>query len=221
MMVHIKKTSVVICANSSWYIYNFRRNTIKAFVKDGHQVFVIAPSDDSSKHFSELGARYCKFDLNPNGTNVIKEALVIFKLVLLYSKIRPNVVMNFTPKMNIYSTIAAVISRSKIVNNISGLGTAFSDVSIFSQFVVQLYRFTQIFADKVFFQNNDDMEMFISRNIVSKHKCEYIPGSGVDLERFEVTEAPDDGVVRFVIICRMLYEKGIERYAQAAEFLRG
>lgn len=220
MVANKKKFVVVLCANTSWYIYNFRRNTIKAFIREGHQVIVVAPQDESSKFFTELGVKHYKFSLNPNGTNPFKEILVISKLISLYLYIKPNFVMNFTPKMNVYSTIASIVSRSKTINNISGLGSVFVEDSVFSKFVSLLYRFTQMFSAKVFFQNNDDMEMFISRKIVPRFKCEYIPGSGVDLEWFQLTEAPDDDVVRFIIVCRMLYEKGIDSYARAAEFCR-
>ena len=220
MMANKKKFVVVLCANTSWYIYNFRRNTIKAFIREGHQVIVVAPQDESSKFFTELGVKHFKFNLNPNCTNPFKEILVIFKLISLYLYIKPNFVMNFTPKMNVYSAIASIVSRSKTINNISGLGSVFVEDSVFSKFVSLLYRFAQMFSAKVFFQNNDDMEMFISRKIVPRFKCEYIPGSGVDLEWFQLTEAPDDVVVRFIIVCRMLYEKGIDRYARAAEFCR-
>ena len=64
------------------------------------------------------------------------------------------------------------------------------------------------------------MEVFISRKIVNKNKCEYIPGSGVDLNYFKLIESPDDGIVRFIMVCRMLYEKGVENYAKAAEFCK-
>jgi glycosyltransferase involved in cell wall biosynthesis len=220
MIVNKKKSIVVLCANSSWYIYNFRRNTIKAFIKKGYKVVVVAPYDDYSKYFSKMTIKHYKFNLNSSSTNPFKEILVIFKLMYLYSHIRPDFVMNFTPKMNIYSTIASIIPRSKVINNISGLGTAFTKDSILLKFVILLYRFTQIFAAKVFFQNKDDMNMFISQKIIPKKKCEYIPGSGVDLEWFGIAEAPNDGVVRFIIICRMLYEKGIGLYADAAESCR-
>ena len=220
MLDNKKKFIVVICANSSWYIYNFRKNTIKAFVKEGHQVIVVAPQDEYSKYFLGLGSKHYKLNLNPSGTNPFKEIWAIFKLISLYLYIRPNFVMNFTPKMNVYSTIASIFSRSKTINNISGLGSVFIKDSFFSKFVSLLYRITQIFSVKVFFQNKEDMEMFISRKIVPRYKCEYIPGSGVDVEWFDLKEAPDDGVVRFIIVCRMLYAKGIDRYAKAAEQCR-
>jgi glycosyltransferase involved in cell wall biosynthesis len=213
-----KKLNVVLCANSSWYIYNFRKNTIKAFTEEGHQVFVVAPRDEYSKHFAGLGAEYYDFNLDPRGTNLFKEVMVIRALLFIYLRVMPNFVMNFTPKMNIYSTVASFFVGAKVVNNISGLGTVFTENTLFSKFVCLLYRVTQIFAIKVFFQNQYDMERFVGRKIVPQHKCEYLPGSGVDLERFVVTEAADDGVVRFIIVCRMLYEKGVGLLVEAAEY---
>lgn len=220
MMGKKKKRKVVLCANSSWYIYNFRKNTIKAFREDGHQVFVVAPKDRYSTYLTELGAEYYEFKLDPTGLNLFKEMSVIFKLLIIYLDIRPNLVMNFTPKMNIYSTFPSVFVGAKVVNNISGLGVVFTADSFFSKFVSLMYRCTQIFAIKVFFQNKYDMDHFIARNIVPRNKCEYLPGSGVDLKRFVVTDAPDDGVVRFVIVCRMLYEKGVGLLAEAAEYCK-
>ncbi len=219
-MIIRNNLSVVICANSSWYIYNFRRNTIKSLIKKGYKVFVVAPYDDSSKYLSEISTKYYQLNLNPYGINPFKEALVIFRLMSLYFHIRPDFVMNFTPKMNIYSTIASILFNTKVINNISGLGVTFSKESFLLKFVILLYRFSQIFAHKVFFQNKEDMNMFILRKIVTKEKCEYIPGSGVDLQRFHLSEAPNDGVVRFIIVCRMLYEKGIVIYANAAELCK-
>ena len=215
-----KKLNVVLCANSSWYIYNFRKNTIKAFTEEGHQVFVVAPRDEYSKHFAGLGAEYYNFNLDPRGTNPFKEVMVIGALFFVYLRVMPNIVMNFTPKMNIYSTFPSVFVGAKVVNNISGLGVVFTADSFFSKFVSLMYRCTQIFAIKVFFQNKYDMDHFIARNIVPRNKCEYLPGSGVDLKRFVVTDAPDDGVVRFVIVCRMLYEKGVGLLAEAAEYCK-
>jgi glycosyltransferase involved in cell wall biosynthesis len=217
MVSEDKKLKIVLCANSSWYIYNFRKNTVKAFKKEGHQVFVVAPRDQYSKYFTAWGAEYFEFNLDPRSTNPLKEIRAIFSLLFIYLYVKPNYVMNFTPKMNIYSTLTSVLLGTKVVNNISGLGTVFTVNTLLSKFVSLLYRFTQIFAIKVFFQNKYDMERFIVRKIVPRNKCDYLPGSGVDLKRFVVTCAPDDGVVRFVIVCRMLYEKGVGLLVEAAE----
>jgi glycosyltransferase involved in cell wall biosynthesis len=220
MVSKANKLKIVMCANSSWYIYNFRKNTISTFKKAGHQVFVVAPKDEYSKYFTDLGAAHFEFNLDARGINPFKEMMVIFSLLCIYLRVRPNYVMNFTPKMNIYSTFSAAMVGAKIVNNISGLGTVFTSDSRLSRFVCLLYRFTQIFAVKIFFQNKFDMELFIARKIAPYNKCDYLPGSGVDLKRFEVAVAPDDGIVRFVIVCRMLYEKGIGLLVEAAEYFK-
>lgn len=214
------KLKIILCANSSWYIYNFRKNTILEFRKLGHRVIVVAPKDGYSKYFADLGAEYYTFNLSPRSINPFKEIFVIFSLMLIYLNIRPNFVMNFTSKMNIYSTLAAFLVGSKVINNISGLGTAFKKETVFSYFICLLYRFSQLFAIKVFFQNEQDMARFIYRKIIPTNKSEYIPGSGVDLKRFVVTKAPNDGVVRFTIICRMLYDKGIGVFAEAAKYCK-
>ncbi|MDB2543612.1 glycosyltransferase family 4 protein [Woeseiaceae bacterium] len=215
-----RNLKIVLCANSSWYIYNFRKNTINEFLKKGHEVFVVAPNDKYTKYFTDLGAKHVGFNLNPISTNPFKEIMVIFSLIIIYIKMRPDFVMNFTPKMNIYSTIAAIFIRAKIVNNISGLGEAFSKNSAFSSFVSQLYRFTQRFAIKVFFQNKNDMNRLIEAKIVTKDRCDYLPGSGVDLERFKIVSAPNDEVIRFVIVSRMLYDKGVALLAEAAKYCK-
>lgn len=214
------KKKVVLCANSSWYLYNFRKNTIKAFINRGYQVYTVAPHDKKTKNLSKICTKHYVFDLKPTGMNPFREALVIFKLFWIYFDIRPEFVMNFTPKMNIYSTIAASMFNTKVINNISGLGTIFSRVSFFSKFVEMLYRFSQLFATKIFFQNESDLNMFISKKIVQDYKSEYIPGSGVNLDAFSVVQAPDDGIVRFIIVCRLLYEKGIDKFATAARYCR-
>lgn len=215
-----KRNKIVICANSSWYIYNFRKNTIKSLVDMGYEVYAVASKDNSSKKLSKICTKYYQFKLKPNGVNPLSESLVIMKLFVIYLVVRPAFVMNFTPKMNIYSSIVSFFFMAKVINNISGLGTVFSDTSFLSRFTERLYKFSQLFATKIFFQNENDLDMFVSKKIAPRHKCEYIPGSGVNLKTFSVCEAPDDHVVRFLIVCRMLYKKGIVEFADAAKHIK-
>ena len=216
----IKKSKIVLCANSSWYIYNFRKNTISTFIDKGFKVYIVAPRDEYTNLFSELGATFHEVKLNSQSINPLKELHAILSLILIYLKIKPQFIMNFTPKMNIYSTIASIFCKSKVINNISGLGIVFLNVSFFTKFVSLLYKFTQTLTIKVFFQNKHDMELFISKKIIPKQKCEYLPGSGVDLKRFSIKQSQDDGVTRFNIICRLLYNKGVGDFAEAAKYFK-
>lgn len=215
-----RKIKIVLCANTSWYIYNFRKNTIIALIDHGCDVIVVAPYDDYVEDLIKLGARHFSFYLNGRSINLFKELFSLLNLVFIYIYLRPHAVMNFTPKMNIYGTFASSIVRSKAINNISGLGAAFTKKSLFSDFIIMLYKASQLFATKVFFQNMHDKKLFINNKILTEDRCDLIPGSGVDLNLFYSKPSSDDGVVRFLIVCRMLYEKGILSFVEASDFLR-
>ena len=215
-----RKIKIVLCANTSWYIYNFRKNTIIALIDHGCDVIVVAPYDDYVEDLIKLGARHFSFYLNGRSINLFKELFSLINLVYIYIYLRPHAVMNFTPKMNIYGTFASSIVRSKAINNISGLGAAFTKKSLFSDFIIMLYKASQLFATKVFFQNMHDKKLFINNKILTEDRCDLIPGSGVDLNLFYSKPSSDDGVVRFLIVCRMLYEKGILSFVEASDFLR-
>ncbi|MBF4396096.1 glycosyltransferase, partial [Vibrio anguillarum] len=95
---------VVITSNTSWYLYNFRKNTINSLLNSGYVVVTIAPKDDYSEKLQDLGAEYHHIAIDQGGTNPVKDIVTFFSFVKLYRKIRPAVVLNFTPKNNIYST---------------------------------------------------------------------------------------------------------------------
>ena len=128
--------------------------------------------------------------------------------------------LNFTPKNNIYSTLAAYFNGTKSVNNIAGLGILFINESITSKIVRFLYKISQSKASKLFFQNEDDRELFLDKKITTTVETDRLPGSGVDLTRFVLSPAIDDGTVRFLLIARMLYDKGIGQYVEAARSLK-
>ena len=118
--------NIAITANTSWYIYNFRKNTILELLRSGYTVFVIAPYDDYSSKLESLGCEYNNIFIDRNGTNIFNDIRTIINFYLLFRKIKVKVVLNFTSKNNIYSTIAAYLNKVKIVNNISGMGVSFT-----------------------------------------------------------------------------------------------
>lgn len=211
---------IVISANTSWYIYNFRRNTISTLLENGYQVIVVAPKDEYSDKIINLGACFKDINIQRDGVNPIKDLFTCINFYILYKKISPSLVLNFTPKNNIYSTIAAKLLRIKVINNIAGLGTVFVNETFVSKVARLLYKISQPHADMIFFQNDDDRNIFLENRITSKDKSERLRGSGVDLTRFKIQEAKNDGVTRFLLVARMLYEKGITYYADAAKILK-
>ncbi|MFS1909684.1 glycosyltransferase family 4 protein [Vibrio sp. 10N.286.48.B7] len=213
--------TVVITANTSWYLYNFRKNTILAMLEQGYRVLAISPKDDYSQKLVELGAEFCHISIDQGGTNPIKDIATFFSFVGLYRSIRPKVVLNFTPKNNIYSTLAACVVDAKAVNNIAGLGMVFINENLTAKLARFLYKISQPKAHTIFFQNEEDKALFAKYNLAPLEITDRVPGSGADLSRFIISPSKDDGAVRFLLIARMLYDKGIGHYVEAARELKG
>ncbi|AHG21851.1 glycosyl transferase family 1 [Chania multitudinisentens RB-25] len=212
--------TVAISANTSWYIYNFRKNTIRALINEGYRVVAISPYDEYSKKIEGLGAEFINVHIDQGGTNPIKDIKTLLSFRTIYSRGDIDVVLNFTPKNNIYSTVASLGYQIKVINSVAGLGSLFINGGVKCRIARLLYGFSQKFAHKVFFQNDDDRSLFVDSKFVSVEKTERLPGSGVDLSRFVLTEAPDDSIVRFILVARMLYEKGVVHYVEAAKKLK-
>lgn len=217
----IKSTSkIAISANTSWYLFNFRKNTITSLLAQGYEVYAISPRDSYSTKLEELGAQYINIDIEQSGTNPVRDIKSFLSFASLFWKKEIDVVLNFTPKNNIYSTLAAKICGVKVINNIAGLGTLFVNENLVSKIARLLYKVSQRFADKIFFQNEDDRKLFLLNGMVKEEVTDRLPGSGADLSKFTVVPAIDDGVTRFLLIARMLYDKGVGHYVEAARILR-
>lgn len=212
--------TIAISANTSWYIYNFRKNTILKLIDTGHKVIAVAPKDEYSQKLIDLGCTFITIDIDKGGTNPFKDLKTLFDFYRIFNKNRIDVVLNFTPKNNIYSTLAAYLNNVKIINNIAGLGILFINESVSSKIARLLYKVSQSKASKIFFQNENDKELFLSENLAPQHLTDRLPGSGVDLKRFELQEANDDGRVKFLLIARMLFDKGVGHYVDAARLLK-
>lgn len=218
--MHTRENKIIaITANTSWYIYNFRKNTIAELLLKGYDVVVLAPEDDYTERLIELGCRFNHIDIDKSGTNLIKDIKTILQFYNFYKKNSTAVVLNFTPKNNIYSAIAADLNGVKTINNIAGLGAVFVKKNLLTYLVKKLYKFSQEKASFVFFQNKEDKAIFDSARI-NIANYDILPGSGVDLSRFNRAEAPDDGKVVFALVARLLIEKGIFEYVLAANYLK-
>jgi len=212
--------SIAISANTSWYLYNFRKNTILEMLAHGMKVYAIAPQDGYSKKLEELGCEFIDINIDSGGTNPVNDLGTFYGFYKIYKNYKIDIVLNFTPKNNIYSTLAANLASVKSINNIAGLGTLFINESVPSKIARALYKYSQSKADFIFFQNEDDRALFKQHKIALNVKSDRLPGSGADLSRFTVSPAPDDGIIRFLLIARMLFDKGIGQYVEAARALK-
>ena len=211
---------VVLAANSSWNIVNFRRGLIRALKDAGYDPLVIAPREGSSEQrIAELGVEWLAVPIDRSGTNPVADLRLIARYRRLLKPIRPAAFLGFTIKPNIYGAIAARSLGVPVIANISGLGTVFIRRGPLLALVTRLYRFALSRAAVVFFQNPEDRAVFLERGIVRPGQARLIPGSGVDSERFVPVPLPE-GPPIFLLIARLLGDKGVREYVAAARSLR-
>ncbi len=210
---------IAIVLNTSWNIFNFRRGLIKTLLEKGHQVYTIAPRDEYSNKLIRLGCQFIDLKMTSKGINPMKDIALVFELLNTYRKIKPDIILHFTIKPNIYGTIAASLLRIPVINNICGLGTSFMCKKSISKIVMLLYRFSFQFAHKIFFQNEYDQRIFIKYKIIKASQSGLLAGSGINLEEFKPLPKTSGKGFTFLMISRLLYDKGVVEYIDAIKIL--
>jgi glycosyltransferase involved in cell wall biosynthesis len=214
------KNKIIISLNTSWNIYNFRLNLARALKSAEYEVILVAPFDKYSDVLKEE-FEYHDIYMSNKGTNPKEDFKTLIGFYNLYKSIKPDVVLNYTIKPNIYGNIACSFLGIKTINNISGLGTVFIKESFVTKLVKFLYRYSLNKSSKVFFQNSDDRDLFIQNSLVPKQICDLLPGSGIDTKKFiPIKYKKEDDTFRFLLIARMLWDKGIGEYVEAARLLK-
>ena len=212
---------LIFSSNISWSIYNFRNPLLKSFQDDGHLIHTVASKDRYSDKLVEQGFHFHHININNNKTNPFEDLNLVYQYYKIYKKINPDVICHNAIKPNIYGTIAAGILGIPTVNNISGLGTLFIKKSFSTMVAKLLYRISQHFATVVFFQNNDDLKLFVENKLINIEKCKVIPGSGVDTEKLKPNSIINSSSrLRFLFVGRLLYDKGILEYVNAIKNLK-
>lgn len=211
---------IVISLNTSWNIYNFRLNLTRALKSAGYKVILVAPYDKYSEILKQE-FEYHDIYMNNKGTNPKEDLKTLIEFYKLYKSIKPDVVLNYTIKPNIYGNIACSILGIKTINNISGLGTVFIKESLVTKIVKSLYKYSLSKSSKVFFQNNEDKDLFIENKLLGKPLSDLLPGSGIDTNKFIPIEYKnEDKTFKFLLIARMLWDKGIGEYVDSARIIK-
>jgi glycosyltransferase involved in cell wall biosynthesis len=214
------KPIVFLTSNTSWYLYNFRASTIRALREQGHRVICLSPPDDFSQRLvEELGAEHIALPLDGKSTGALQELQSLRFIWAVMRRSRPDFVFNFTVKMNIYCGLVCALQKIPFANNISGLGTAFIHDSWLFRRVRQVYGLVNRRARKLFFQNEEDLAVFRGKALLGDTPYTLLPGSGVDLLRFQTSPLPESGPFTFIMIARLLGDKGVREYAEACRQL--
>jgi len=208
---------IVLFSNSSWSIYNFRGNLIKKLLKNKHQIIILSSRDKFTDKLKKLGCKFIEIKLNNNKIYPLAEFTIILKIIYIFFKIKPDLILNFTIKPLIYGSFAANILSIYVINMITGLGTIFIKNNFLTKLVIKIYRVAFYNVNHVFFQNTDDQNIFFKNKIILKKKADLIPGSGVDLKYFKFYPLKKKQKTRFILISRILIEKGVIEYLNAAK----
>lgn len=210
---------ILVLSNNCGGLVSFRKEVFEAFLKEGHTVTVVAPQDYKTDIIKEIGCFYIPISFNRQGTNPFADIKLMLKYRQIIKKEKPDVVLTYTIKPNLYGGMACRLTKTPQIANITGLGIATERPGWLYAITKVLYRIGLKKAQKVFFQNRENMDFCISKKLVTAPSS-LIPGSGVNLERFHLQPYPDDTTCRFIYIGRIQRRKGIEQYLKAAQVIK-
>jgi glycosyltransferase involved in cell wall biosynthesis len=212
---------ISLVCNTAWAIYTYRQGLIRMLVGKGVEVTVIAPRDRTFDLLTQMGCRCIDLPVASKGTSPREDLLTLWALYRHYRTIRPHVVIHYTIKPNIYGTIAARLAGVDSVAVTTGLGYVFIQQSRAAQVAKKLYRFAFRFPREVWFLNRDDKAAFVDQNLlVHPERARLLHGEGVDLEQFAFTPLREKTHFAFILIGRLLWDKGVGEYVEAARRLR-
>ncbi len=216
--------TIVIAANTSWNLVNFRGNIVAALIERGFHVVAIAPNDAFTAQLKLMGVEFHPLEFRSSALSPPSDVLLFLRYLGLLRAIGPAAFLGFTIKPNIYGSMAARLLGIPAINNVSGLGTAFIKQGLITRIATNLYRQAFRKSATVFFQNDEDRAQFVAARIVDIERTRLLPGSGVDLERFK--PAPEvEGMTAgrsfvFLLIARLLWDKGAQEYVDAARIVK-
>lgn len=210
---------VLILSNSDGGLYQFRRELIQQ-LSENHTVFCSIPdSDGYVEKLEQLGCKCVVTDFNKNGKNPIRDLKLYRTYIHLIKTIKPSIVLTYTIKPNIYGGIACQRINIPYISNITGLGPAVENDGLLQKITVPMYRYGLRKAQRVFFQNQANLDFMIQKKVV-RGSYALIPGSGVNLERFRTLNYPKGDTIDFTFIGRVIKQKGIEQFLDAARAIR-
>jgi glycosyltransferase involved in cell wall biosynthesis len=212
---------IIISINAAWNILNFRVGLIRGLRAAGHEVVALAPADDSSARLEAMGIPFHAIPMDKKGISPVRDLALLWSYWRILRRLRGDVFLGYTAKPNIYGSLAAQALGMTVINNVSGLGTAFIRGGWLSRLVSALYRLAFARSATVFFQNPEDRALFLGKQLVRADRARLLPGSGIDLDHFRPPPPrPEGAPFRFLLAGRVIRDKGVLEYVGAARRLR-
>jgi len=215
------KEKVLILVGHDLTIYNYRKELIEVLVKQRYEVFISAPYGERINDLIDMGCKFIETPVERRSTNILKD----FKLILYYIKIlkeiKPDIVMTYTIKPNIYGGIVSRLFRKKTIHTVTGLGSVYIRNIWQKRIIILLNRLAFKNAYQIFFLNEDNMNFYRNIKIISSDQSVVIvPGSGVNLKEFQFSDYPQTDKIIFTFIARIIKDKGVDEYLLASEKLK-
>jgi glycosyltransferase involved in cell wall biosynthesis len=211
---------IVLVGNTSWGMYNFRKNLIINFLSYNYKVSVIAPYDNIfSDKLSNLGCNFYPIKLNQKGKNVFCDFIYFINLFFLYRKLNPSLIFHYTIKPNIYGSIAAKLTHTRSVAIITGLGSSHINNKFLKYLTFLLYKISLKFPTQIWFLNNYDKEVFLDKKIIQNKKHFVLKGEGINPNEYQPSLNHINNI-EFIFVGRLLLDKGIYEYVEAAKIIK-
>lgn len=212
---------LVISANSSWNLLNFCQGQIRGLQEAGYSIAAMVPTDKGTGELGKLGVEVHTVPLNQHGLSPLSDIRLLARYAAILRRLRPAAYLGITAKPNIYGSIAAQFCGIPVINSVTGLGTGFLSGRLLEMLVSGLYWSAFRRSRQVFFLNRDDHDLFVGRRLVKPQVAAVIPGSGIDLDRFKAGPPRASDELTFLFIGRLLTDKGVGEYLEAARIVTG
>ena len=212
--------TVLILANNSIGLYKFRKELLDALLALKNDVYISLPKDEFIEEMQQMGCHFIETEISRHGVNPFTDLALIKKYCSIIKSVKPDIVFTYTIKPNVYGGIACQICKVPYVANVTGLGTAVENKGLLQKITLALYKTGLRKAQRVFFQNQKNQQFMLEHSVV-KGPYSLLPGSGVNLERYSPLPYPDESNgIHFVFISRIMREKGIDQYLEAAKYFK-
>lgn len=207
---------LLILANSDSAIFKFRTELIESLSEYFH-IGMGIPFGNYMKEIKNDKYEFFDIPVNRHGMNPVEDLKLMKKYDGIIKKFKPDVVLLYTIKPNLYGSMACAINKVPCLCNITGLGTAVDNPGALQKLLICMYRFAMRKVNTIFFQNSHGEEFFVEHKIGKKEQYYLLPGSGVNLERFEPIAYPEGDTVKYLFVARVIKEKGIEEFLYTAK----
>lgn len=213
---------IVLTVNASWNIWNFRKPVVEALLADGHRVTILAPEDDTTAKLKFLGAEFVSLEMDVRGLGVLNNLGLVGHFERHFNALKPDIVLSYTIKNNVFGAMAASRLSIPFLPNVTGLGTIFLGGKAMFLAGKLLYQRAMGRLPIVFVQNDDDREFMTSNKLLKSQQLRMLPGSGIDLTSFSASPLPKDETgATFLMISRLIRDKGVGEYLEAARIAKG